>query len=53
MKNNTILSKKLIKNIPNNLKYEIIFVDDGSTEELIDLIKNTQIKYKNFKLFNK
>ena len=39
-----ILSKKLIENIPNNLKYEIIFVDDGSTDNSIKLIKNTQKK---------
>ncbi len=35
-----ILFNEISKNIPKNIKYEIIYIDDGSTDDSLKIIKN-------------
>ena len=42
-----------IYKIENNKKYEVILIDDGSTEDISDIVKRYRSKYKNFKFLRK
>lgn len=41
--------EKNMKNFPNNIEFEILFIDDGSKDETITVIKNLQAKNTNIK----